>query len=136
MMEEHGDSDVGRIDVPVATDTALATPAGCYVYCAIDSSGALLYALFSEYRDMAAAKVSFRSAQAVTDVTPHRVTTDNAAAARRPLPRSAQDAPLRVSATGDVAGGGFRCPAGDGRCRGRAVTGVDVPICKRICVTR
>ena len=136
MMEEHGDPDVCLIDGLVATDTALATPAGCYVYCAIDSSGALVDALFSEYCDMAAARASFRSAQAVTDVTPDGVTTDNAAAARRQWPRSAQDAPLRVSATGDVAGGGFRGPAGDGRCREWAVTGVDVPICKRSCVTR
>ena len=69
MMEGHGDPDVCLIDVLVATDTALATPARCYVYCAIDSSGALVDALFSEYRDMAAAKASFRSAQAVTGVT-------------------------------------------------------------------
>jgi putative transposase len=47
-----------------------------YVYRAIDSSGALVDVLFSALRDMAAAKAFFRSAQAVTGVTPDRVTTD------------------------------------------------------------
>jgi putative transposase len=32
--------------------------------------------MFSEHRDMAAAKAFFRSAKAVTGVTPERVTTD------------------------------------------------------------
>ena len=48
----------------------------CYVYRAIDSSGALVDVLFSERRDMAAAKAFFRSAKAVTGITPDRVTTD------------------------------------------------------------
>ena len=48
----------------------------CYVYRAIDSVGALVDVLFSERRDMAAAKAFFRSAKAVTGVMPHRVTTD------------------------------------------------------------
>ena len=48
----------------------------CYVYRAIDRSGALVDVLFSEQRDMAAAKAFFRSARAVTGVTPDRVTTD------------------------------------------------------------
>jgi transposase-like protein len=48
----------------------------CYVYRAIDSSGALVDVLFSEHRDMTAAKAFFRSAQAVTGITPARVTTD------------------------------------------------------------
>src|SRR4051812_4138146 len=48
----------------------------CYVYRAIDSTGALVDVLFSEQRDMAAAKAFFRSAGAVTGVTPDRVTTD------------------------------------------------------------
>ena len=47
-----------------------------YVYRAIDSTGALVDVLFSERRDMAAAKAFFRSAKAVTGVTPDRVTTD------------------------------------------------------------
>src|SRR5689334_21435016 len=47
----------------------------CYVYRAIDRSGALVDVLFSEQRDMAA-KAFFRSAKAVTGVTPDRVTTD------------------------------------------------------------
>jgi transposase-like protein len=48
----------------------------CYVYRAIDSTGALVDVLFREHRDMAAAKAFFRSAQTVTGVTPKRVTTD------------------------------------------------------------
>ena len=48
----------------------------CYVYRAIDKSGALVDAMFSERRDMAAAKAFFRSARAVTGTTPDRVTTD------------------------------------------------------------
>src|ERR671928_1517332 len=48
----------------------------CYLYRAIDRSGALVDVLFSEQRDMAAAKASFRSAEAVTGATPERVTTD------------------------------------------------------------
>jgi putative transposase len=48
----------------------------CYLYRAIDRSGALMDARISETRDMAAAMASFRSAKAVTGVTPARVTTD------------------------------------------------------------
>src|SRR3954453_4545650 len=48
----------------------------CYLYRAIDQHGTLVDVLFSEHRDMAAAKAFFRSAQAVTGVTPDRVTTD------------------------------------------------------------
>lgn len=48
----------------------------CCVYRAIDSSGALIDVLFSEHRDMKAAKAFFRSAKAVTGITPGRVTTD------------------------------------------------------------
>jgi putative transposase len=48
----------------------------CYLYRAIDRSGALVDVMFSEHRDMAAAKAFFRSAQAVTGVIPDRVTTD------------------------------------------------------------
>src|SRR5919202_81221 len=48
----------------------------CYLYRAIDRSGALVDVLFSEHRDMAAAEAFFRSAKAVTGVTPERVTTD------------------------------------------------------------
>ena len=48
----------------------------CYLYRAIDRSGALVDVLFSEHRDMAAAKAFFRSAKAVTGMTPDRVTTD------------------------------------------------------------
>jgi len=48
----------------------------CYVYRAIDGTGALVDVLFSERRDMRAAKAFFRSAKTVTGVTPDRVTTD------------------------------------------------------------
>ena len=48
----------------------------CYLYRAIDRSGALVDVMLSERRDMAAAKAFFRSAKAVTGVTPDRVTTD------------------------------------------------------------
>jgi transposase-like protein len=48
----------------------------CYVYRAIDSTGALVDVLFRERRDMKAAKAFFRSARAVAGITPDRVTTD------------------------------------------------------------
>ena len=48
----------------------------CYLNRAIDRSGALVDVMFSEHRDMAAAKAFFRSAKAVTGITPDRVTTD------------------------------------------------------------
>src|SRR3954465_13532124 len=47
-----------------------------YLYRAIDRSGALVDVRLSETRDMTAAKAFFRSARAVTGVTPARVTTD------------------------------------------------------------
>jgi putative transposase len=49
---------------------------GCYLYRAIDRSGAPVDGRLSEKRDMAAAKAFFRSAKAVTGVTPAHVTTD------------------------------------------------------------
>src|SRR5215212_2902759 len=48
----------------------------CYLYRAIDRTGKLVDVLFSEPRDMAAAQAFFRSAKAVTGITPDRVTTD------------------------------------------------------------
>src|ERR671932_320454 len=47
-----------------------------YLYRAIDRSGALVDVMLSETRDMAAAKAFFRSAKAVTGITPARITTD------------------------------------------------------------
>lgn len=47
-----------------------------YLYRAIDRSGALVDVMFSETRDMAAAKAFFRSAKAVTGIIAKRVTTD------------------------------------------------------------
>src|SRR5246127_4103826 len=50
----------------------------CYLYRAIDTSGALVDVRLSETRDMAAARAFFfRSAKAVTGITPARVTTDS-----------------------------------------------------------
>jgi putative transposase len=48
----------------------------CYLYRAISRSGALVDVMLSERRNMEAAKRFFRSARAVTGVTPSRVTTD------------------------------------------------------------
>jgi transposase-like protein len=48
----------------------------CYLYRAIDRDGHLVDTMLSEHRDMAAAQAFFRSAKAVTGVTPDRVTTD------------------------------------------------------------
>jgi putative transposase len=47
-----------------------------YLYRAIDRSGALVDVMFSEHRDMAAAKAFFESAKIVTGITPDQVTTD------------------------------------------------------------
>jgi transposase-like protein len=47
-----------------------------YLYRAIDRDGRLVDTMLSEHRDMAAAQAFFRSARAVTGVTPKRVTTD------------------------------------------------------------
>jgi putative transposase len=46
------------------------------LYRAIDRDGALVDVMLSEHRNLAAAKRCFRSAMAVTGVTPDRVTTD------------------------------------------------------------
>src|SRR3954464_12571564 len=48
----------------------------CYLYRAIDRNGALVDVLFSETRDMKAARAFFRSAKSVTGRIPDRVTTD------------------------------------------------------------
>jgi putative transposase len=47
-----------------------------YLYRAIDRAGVLVDVMLSETRDMKAAKAFFRSAKAVTAITPARVTTD------------------------------------------------------------
>ncbi len=47
-----------------------------YLYRAIDRDGALVDVMLSEHGDLAAPKAFFRSAKAVTGVTPDRVTTD------------------------------------------------------------
>jgi transposase-like protein len=68
----------GRIGRSWCVDETYIKVAGrwCYIYRAIDSTGALVDVLFREHRDMTAARAFFRSAQAVTGVTPDRVTTD------------------------------------------------------------
>jgi putative transposase len=48
----------------------------CYLYRAIETSGALVDVMLSETRDMAAAKAFFQSAKTVTGITPARMTTD------------------------------------------------------------
>jgi transposase-like protein len=48
----------------------------CYLYRAIDRDGNLIDTMLSKHRDMAAAQAFFRSAKAVTGITPDRVTTD------------------------------------------------------------
>jgi transposase-like protein len=47
-----------------------------YLYRAIDRDGVLVDVMLSEHRNLAAARSFFRSAKAVTGVTPDRVTTD------------------------------------------------------------
>jgi putative transposase len=47
-----------------------------YLYRAIDRDGALVDVMLSEHRDLASAGAFFRSARAVTGLTPARVTTD------------------------------------------------------------
>ena len=47
-----------------------------YLYRAVDRDGNLVDTMLSEHRDMAAAQAFFRSAKAVTGVTPDQVTTD------------------------------------------------------------
>jgi transposase-like protein len=47
-----------------------------YLYRAIDRDGVLVDVMLSEHRDLAAARSFFRSAKAITGVTPDRVTTD------------------------------------------------------------
>ena len=68
----------GRIGRSWYIDETYITVSGrwCYLYRAIDRSGALVDVRLSETRDMAAAKAFFRSAKVVTGVVPARVTTD------------------------------------------------------------
>ena len=47
-----------------------------YLYRAVDRSGALIDVMLSTHRDLAAARTFFRSATAVTGLTPDRVTSD------------------------------------------------------------
>jgi transposase-like protein len=47
-----------------------------YLDRAIDRNGGLVDVMFSEHRDMAAAKTFFQSAKTVSDMTPDRMTSD------------------------------------------------------------
>ena len=65
------------IGVPTAIQTYVKVHGRwCYLYRAIDQHGNLVDVLLSEHRDMEAARAFFRSAKAVTGITPDRVTTD------------------------------------------------------------
>ena len=106
----------------------------CYLYRAIDRSGALVDVLFSEHRDMKAARAFFRSAKAVTGIIPDRVTTDGhdsyPRAIRTELGRHVRHRTSRYKNNGleqDHRGikgryrpmHGFRCPRSAARfCRG------------------
>ena len=76
----------------------------CYLYRAIDTSGALVDVRLSETRDMAAAKAFFRSAKMVTGITPARVTTDGhdsyPRAIRTELGEVCAIGPISISTTG------------------------------------
>ena len=71
-----------------------------YVYRAIDSTGALVDVLFSERRDMRAARAFFRSAKAVTGITPDRVTTATRARSRPSWAGRCGTGPAATSITG------------------------------------
>jgi putative transposase len=85
-MSDHLCRWQGRADMKTALNSVCGEPCLQIVippwneltmpYRAIDSTGALVDVLFSERRDMRAARAFFRSAKAVTGVTPDRVTTD------------------------------------------------------------
>ena len=68
----------GKVGRSWYTDETYLRVAGrwCYLYRAIDRAGNLVDVRLSETRDRAAAEAFFASAQAVTGITPHRVTTD------------------------------------------------------------
>jgi putative transposase len=76
----------------------------CYLYRAIDTSGALVDVRLSETRDMAAAKAFFQSAKTVTGITPARVTTDGhdsyPRAIRTELGEAVRHRPTDISTTG------------------------------------
>ncbi len=65
-----------RPNSPTVSDVSQGPWALVLSHRTIDRSGALVDVLFSERRDMAAAEAFFRSAKAVTGMTPDRVTTD------------------------------------------------------------
>src|SRR5271154_1792098 len=87
-----------------------------YLYRAIDRSGALVDVMFSEHRDMAAAKAFFASAKMVTGVTPDRVGAGRRCAApRQPVSQqptgagsSRRQRPLRSDARVQVPPIGWR----------------------------
>jgi hypothetical protein len=74
-----------RPNSPTVSDVSQGPWALVLSHRTIDRSGALVDVLFSERRDMAAAEAFFRSAKAVTGMTPDRVMT------RRPRQRPPGD---------------------------------------------
>jgi transposase-like protein len=72
----HGKGGVGRRRWHVDETYLKVRGRWCYLYRAIDRDGHLVDTMLSEHRDMAAAQAFFRSAKAVTGVTPDQVTTD------------------------------------------------------------
>jgi len=73
----------------------------CYLYRAIDRTGALVDVMLSEIRDIAAAEKFFRCAKAVTSVTPARVTTDGHDSCPRAI-RSQLGADVRPTGTASI----------------------------------
>ncbi len=69
-----------------------------YLYRAIDRDGALVDVMLSEHRDLAAAKAFFRSAKAVTGITPDRVTTDGHDAYPRAIRSPRHQGPMSTDA--------------------------------------
>ena len=95
------------------------------IYRAIDRNGALVDVMFSEHRDMAAAKAFFQSAKTVTDVIPDRVTTDGHDSYPRAKHRTSRYLNNRLEQDHRGIKGryqpmrGFKCPrSADRFCRG------------------
>jgi putative transposase len=78
LTEELRKARRGKVGRSWYTDETYLRVAGrwCYLYRAIDRAGNLVDVRLSETRDRAAAEAFFASAQAVTRITPQRVTTD------------------------------------------------------------
>ena len=69
----------------------------CYVYRAIDSTGALVDVMFSEHRDMKAARAFFRSARTVTPRKSQAISLASPRTGSRPTATTATRAPSAPS---------------------------------------